>query len=200
MNISVIIKNMLEYFKQEMAPSVDYNGKIYMEEKWKLSMSPNGNGGWFSSMAKSGLMELIHEEEIEWLNVFSVDNVLQKIADPVFVGAVLDSGFPCGGKVIQKADPYERVGVMCREDGKPSIVEYYELTEEMANQKDEAGNRLYEYGVTRKYLFRIKELEQIMKNNKPLQKLEKKIPYMDEKNWTISSRNKPTDICLIRLY
>jgi UDP-N-acetylglucosamine/UDP-N-acetylgalactosamine diphosphorylase len=74
-------KKYVRVFKQEMAPSVDYNGKIYMEEKWKLSMSPNGNGGWFSSMAKSGLMELIHEEEIEWLNVFSVDNVLQKIAD-----------------------------------------------------------------------------------------------------------------------
>jgi UDP-N-acetylglucosamine/UDP-N-acetylgalactosamine diphosphorylase len=77
---------------------------------------------------------------------------------------------------------------MCREDGKPSIVEYYELTEEMANQKDEAGNRLYDYGVTLNYLFRIKELEQIMKNNMPLHIVERKF-LIWMKNWTISSRN-----------
>ena len=28
---------------------------IYLEEKGKLSLSPNGNGGWFKSLVKSGL-------------------------------------------------------------------------------------------------------------------------------------------------
>lgn len=33
-----------------MAAATDYEGKIYLEEKGKLSTSPNGNGGWFISM------------------------------------------------------------------------------------------------------------------------------------------------------
>ena len=85
-------------------------------------MSPNGNGGWFSSLLRAGLMEDIKEKGVEWLNVFAVDNVLQRIADPLFIGAVIESGMQSGSKVVSKADPDERVGVLCLEDGMPSIV------------------------------------------------------------------------------
>lgn len=94
-----------------------------------------------------GFWTLIKELGVEWLNVFSVDNVLQKIADPVFVGAVLKHGCVCGSKVVAKADPYEKVGVLCLEDGRPSIVEYYEMTEEMIHLRDKQGKLLYNYGV-----------------------------------------------------
>ena len=43
-------------------------------------------------MAKAGLLDKIDELGVEWLNVFSVDNVLQKMADPVFVGATIEAG------------------------------------------------------------------------------------------------------------
>ena len=36
-------KDYVFFFVQEMAPSVSYDGKIYMEGKAKLSTSPNGN-------------------------------------------------------------------------------------------------------------------------------------------------------------
>ncbi len=67
-----------------MAAATDYEGKIYLEEKGKLSTSPNGNGGWFISMKNNGMLDIVHNEGIEWLNVFAVDNVLQRIADPCF--------------------------------------------------------------------------------------------------------------------
>ena len=69
-------------FKQEMAPAVDFEGKVLLETKSKISTSPNGNGGWFVSLDRNGLVDKIHEMGIEWLNIFAVDNVLQKIADP----------------------------------------------------------------------------------------------------------------------
>lgn len=168
------------FFIQEMAPSVSYEGKILMEEKYRLSTSPNGNGGWFSSLAKAGLLDKIHELGVEWLNVFSVDNVLQKMADPVFVGATLDAGCVCGSKVVAKADPNEKVGVLCLEDGKPSIVEYYEMTEEMIRDRDDEGRLLYNYGVILNYLFEVETLTKIMSENMPMHIVEKKIPYIDE--------------------
>lgn len=169
------------FFVQEMAPSVSYDGKIYMEGKGKLSTSPNGNGGWFSSLAKAGLLDKIKEFGVEWLNVFAVDNVLQKIADPVFVGATIAAGSVCGAKVVAKADPNERVGVLCLEDGKPSIVEYYEMTDEMVYSRDEDGKLLYNYGVILNYLFDVATLTKIMNENMPTHVVEKKIPYIDEK-------------------
>ena len=151
-----------------------------MEGKAKLSTSPNGNGGWFSSLAKAGLLDKIDELGVEWLNVFSVDNVLQKMADPVFVGATIEAGCVCGSKVVAKADPNEKVGVLCLEDGKPSIVEYYEMTDEMIHSKDENGRLLYNYGVILNYLFNVKTLTKIMNEYMPTHVVEKKIPYMAE--------------------
>ncbi len=170
----------VHFFKQEMAAATDYEGKIYLEEKGRLSTSPNGNGGWFISMKNAGLLDLIHKEGIEWLNVFAVDNVLQRIADPCFVGATIQKNCVVGSKVVRKSAPDEKVGVMCLEDGKPSIVEYYELTEEMMNAKDEKGDPAYNFGVILNYLFRENDLEKMMENNMPLHIVEKKIPYLDE--------------------
>ena len=127
----------------------------------------------------------LKEKNIEWLNVFSVDNVLQRINDPCFVGATILSGCDTGAKVVRKAAPDERVGVLCLEDGKPSIVEYYEMTDEMIHSKKENGDLLYNFGVTLNYLFKVSKLEEIMNNNMPAHVVEKKIPYVDDNGDTI---------------
>ena len=171
----------ITFFMQEMAPATDYNGKIFMEAKHKMATSPNGNGGWFSSMMKWGVVDKIHEAGIEWLNVFAVDNVLQRIADPCFVGATIQTDSDVGSKVVCKNAPDEKIGVICLEDGRPSIVEYYELTEELMNAKDENGAPAYSFGVILNYLFREKALEDIVSKNLPLHIVEKKIPYLNEK-------------------
>lgn len=173
------------FFRQEMAAATDYEGKIYLEEKGKMASSPNGNGGWFSSMIKCGLLETIHSLGLEWLNVFAVDNVLQRIADPCFIGAVVKSGSISGAKVVRKSAPDEKVGVMCLEDGRPSIVEYYELTDELMNTRNEKGEPAYNFGVILNYLFRVDRLEQIMVDM-PLHIVEKKIPYLNEQGETVN--------------
>lgn len=170
----------VHFFRQEMAAATDYSGKIYLEEKGKLSVSPNGNGGWFISLKKSGLLDLVHSEGIEWLNVFAVDNVLQRIADPCFIGATIQKNCVVGSKVVRKSNPDEKVGVMCLEDGRPSIVEYYELTDEMRNAKDENGEYAYYFGVILNYLFKVEDLEKMMASRMSLHIVEKKIPYLDD--------------------
>ena len=169
----------IHFFKQEMAAATDYEGKIYLEEKGKLSTSPNGNGGWFVSLKNAGLLNVIHEKKIEWLNIFAVDNVLQRIADPCFLGAVIEKDCAVGAKVVRKNAPDEKVGVMCLEDGKPSIVEYYELSQEMRDAKDEKGDPVYNFGVILNYLFRVADLEKMAAGSLPLHIVEKKIPCLD---------------------
>ena len=174
-------KDFVKFFKQEMAPSVDFQGKLYMESADSLSLSPNGNGGWFYSMAVTGVLKDVKARGVEWLNIFAVDNVLQRIADPVFVGATIDSGCVSGAKVVRKADPEEKIGVLCLEDGRPSIVEYYEMTEEIINSREADGELSYNFGVILNYLFRVDQLEEIANQKMAVHVVEKKIPYMDEK-------------------
>lgn len=170
----------VHFFMQEMAPATDYEGHVYMESRSKISTSPNGNGGWFTSLQKAGLAEVLHKEGIEWLNIFAVDNVLQRIADPVFIGATLDAKVCVGEKVVRKNAPDEKVGVVCLEDGRPSIVEYYELTEELMNAKDEKGEPAYNFGVILNYLFQVEALEHMFAGELPVHVVEKKIPYINE--------------------
>ena len=173
-------KDKVLFFKQEMAPATDNDGKIFLEEKNRLATSPNGNGGWFSSMVKAGYDKVIKDNGIKFLNVFAVDNVLQRILDPVFIGATVDGKFSSGSKVIKKAAPDEKVGVICLEDGKPSVVEYYELTDDLMNTKDENGEPAYNYGVILNYLFDTGKLLETINNPLPLHVVDKKIPCLDE--------------------
>lgn len=168
------------FFVQEMAAAVDYEGKLLLEEPGRLATSPNGNGGWFSSLKKAGLLEDIHRRGVEWMNIFSVDNVLQRICDPTFIGATILSGKVGGSKVVRKVDAHEKMGVLCLEDGRPSVVEYYEMSKEMAEATDDRGELLYAFGVILNYLFRVDELERIVGKSLPVHVVEKKIPYITE--------------------
>ena len=162
-----------------MAPATDFDGKILLEGKGRLALSPNGNGGCFSSLRRSGLWEEAAARGVEWFNVFAVDNVLQRIADPVFVGATALAGVNCGAKFVRKCDPHERVGVLCLRGGVPDVVEYYELSEEMANARDERGGLVYSFGVILNYLFRREALEEIERNVIPVHVAKKKIPCLN---------------------
>lgn len=174
--------SFVTFFVQNMAPSVDYDGKLYMESEDSLAMSPNGNGGWFLSMISAGLDKDLKKRGVEWINVFAVDNILQRIADPTFVGATIQAGCSCGSKVVRKASPDEKVGVMCKVNGHPSIIEYYEMSEELANLRREDGELVYAFGVILNYLFKLDTLIEIADRNLPLHIVEKKIPYINEKN------------------
>ena len=174
-------EDMICFFRQDMAPVCDFEGKLLMESKERIAVSPNGNAGWYSSMLRAGLGRYIEEEGIEWIDVFAVDNVLQRICDPCFVGACVLSDVSVGAKVVRKAAPDEKVGVICLEDGRPSIVEYYELSREMAETLDENGEPAYNYGVILNYLFKTAELPRVAGEKMPLHVVKKKINCLDEK-------------------
>lgn len=181
--------DMVSFFKQKMAPCCDFDGKLYMEAKDRISTSPNGNAGWYSSMIRAGLDKILADEGVEWIDVFAVDNVLQRICDPCFVGATVLADVSVGAKVVRKAAPDEKVGVICTEDGRPSIVEYYELSQEMMDAKDENGDPAYNYGVILNYLFKTSELSKVTDDKMPLHVVRKKIPYITESGEPV----KPTE-------
>ncbi len=178
--------DMVTFFKQKMAPCCDLDGRLFMEAKDRISTSPNGNAGWYSSMVRDGLDAILRDEGIEWIDVFAVDNVLQRICDPCFVGATVLADVSVGAKVVRKAAPDEKVGVMCTEDGRPSIVEYYELSQEMMDAKDENGDPAYNYGVILNYLFRTSELEKVTDDKMPLHVVKKKIPHITKTGEPVS--------------
>lgn len=178
-------KDNIVIFKQGLLPSFDFNGKIILDEKHRLSMSPDGNGGIYRALAKNGILEDMDKRGVEFIHCHSVDNILVKVADPLFVGYCVEKGADCGAKVVEKASPTEAVGVVCLVDGKFQVVEYSEITSETANRRDEVDGHLVfdaanicNHYFTRLFLHRIaNEFEYELK----LHVAKKKIAYVNEK-------------------
>lgn len=171
-------KDRIHFFKQNVAPTCDYNGKIFLDQKNRVSLAPNGNGGWYSSLINSGLNKVVERENIEWLNVYGVDNVLQRICDPIFIGATVLKRCRCGAKVVRKVCADEKVGVLCMENGKPSIIEYYEMPEKLKNKRKK-GELVYCFGVTLNYLFNVHDLNATLSGKLPYHLAEKAIAHME---------------------
>lgn len=169
--------DMVHFYIQDVAPTCDYNGKVFLDQKHRVSLAPNGNGGWYSSLVNSGLARVLERDNIEWLNVYSVDNVLQRICDPVFIGATVIKGAHSGAKVVKKVCAEEKVGVLCNEDGKPTIVEYFEMPEDLKN-KTKKGELVYRYGVILNYLFNVHDLNLTLSGKLPYHLANKAIPHM----------------------
>lgn len=179
-------KEKVAFFRQDMAPAAGYDGKILLESPGSMALSPNGNGGWFESMERAGILASLKEAGVKWLNVFGVDNVLQRIADPCFIGAVIDRDCESGAKAVRKACRDEKVGALCLEDGHPAIIEYYEMSDELLDAADEKGDPLYNFGVILNYLFRIDALERTLGEDFPVHVVEKKIACIDREGRTLS--------------
>ena len=124
--------NSIYFFKQGTLPCLSAtDGKILMETPTKVSSAPDGNGGVYPALHRSGALKDMERRNIKHVHLFSVDNVLIKPADPIFLGycATRDDGkgADCGNKVVWKTDPIERVGVVAERGGRPCIVEYTEI-------------------------------------------------------------------------
>lgn len=127
-----MIPEDVSFFAQGVLPCLTNEGKIMLETPYKCAMAPDGNGGIYPAMEKCGVLADMSKRGIEHIHTFSVDNALIKPADPGFIGYCINLEADCGNKVLWKSDPHEKVGIIAEKDGKPCVVEYSELSKEMA--------------------------------------------------------------------
>lgn len=173
-------KESVKFFTQGQLPMIDMQGKVILETKGKIKEAADGNGGIFKSMIESGILEDMQQRGVKWLFIGAIDNALLKMVDNLLVGITQDEGMQAASKTVAKANPYERVGVFCKRNGKPSVIEYTELPEEMAIKRDEEGELYFGESHIMCNLFNISVLEQIGKEKLPYHQAIKKSNYIDE--------------------
>ena len=170
------------FFVQDMLPAVDAAGKIILDRKDHVFTSPNGHGGTLLALRKSGALDDMKKRGIEQLFYFQVDNVLVKIADPVFIGYHVQAKAEMSSKVVPKKHAFEKLGVIGVVDGKLSVVEYSDLSEEDALARNPDGSLKYNAGSIAIHMFRRDFLEaETEKGTKlPYHMAHKRIPFVDE--------------------
>lgn len=181
-------KEKVTFFIQGELPMVGLDGKLLVDENGFVKLASDGHGGVFESMDKSGVLDQMKNEGIEWVFVGGVDNVLVKMVDNTLIGLAESKNCLAAGKSLIKANAKEKVGVFCKRDGKPSVIEYSEISDELAELEDENGELVYSESHILCNMFNIKRLEMISKNKLPYHVAKKKANYMNEKGELITAK------------
>lgn len=168
------------FFTQGELPMIDTEGKILIGEDGLIKEAADGHGGVYESLLKTGMTNKMKELGIEWVFIGGVDNCLVKMVDPILMGIAIDKGVTAAGKSVVKANPHEKVGAFCKKNGKPSVVEYTEITDEMAEAKDENGELLYGESHILCNLFSISAIERMGSEPLPYHSAFKKATYIDK--------------------
>ena len=168
------------FFTQGELPMVDTEGKILIGEDGLIKEAADGHGGVYESLVKSGMLDKMKELGVEWVFIGGVDNCLVKMVDPVLMGLAIYKGVTGAGKSVVKANPQEKVGAFCKKNGRPNVIEYTEITPEMAEARDAAGELLYGESHILCNLFNISAIERMGREPLPYHSAFKKATYIDK--------------------
>lgn len=169
-------------FEQGSLPCFGFDGKILLDEKYVISKAPDGNGGIYRALKSQGILNDMDRRGVKYLHAHSVDNILIKVADPVFIGYCVQQNADCAAKVVEKSQPNEAVGVICVVDGKYQVVEYSEISTKTSELRNIDGRLTFNAGNICNHFFSTEFLHKIgnqFENSLKLHVAKKKIPFID---------------------
>ena len=173
-------KDKIKFFMQGELPLLNKEGKVIFDKEKKIKEAADGNGGIYEAIVNSGLLQEMQKEQIEWIFVGNVDNILAELTDTVLLGLTIEQEHKIGVKSVAKTKPEEKVGVFSKVNGKPGVIEYIDFTKEMAEERDENGELRYSEVNIGSYVFNRSVFENLADMKLPYHIAIKKSGYLTE--------------------
>lgn len=173
-------KDNIKFFIQGELPMLLEDGKIILESKGKIKFAADGHGGVFHAIHNSGVYEDMVARDVKYVFMGGIDNCLLNMVDPVFIGICEDKKYKGASRTISKNGPKDRVGPFCIKNGHPAVIEYSEITDEMANLKDENGEFVYGQSHIIENLFTLPFIGSLREEKLPYHSAHKASNYIDE--------------------
>lgn len=171
------------FLVQGTMPAIGFDGKVLLESKASLALSPNGHGGSLLALRTSGALEDMKKRGVEYISYFQVDNPLVHAIDPLFIGLHARRGAQMSAKVLPKRDPFEKLGNVCVVDGKVTVIEYSDMPEELAVACREDGRLRFSAGSIAIHVLSTTFVEALTQSGRldlPLHRADKKVPFVDD--------------------
>lgn len=195
----------VRFFTQGQLPSFDRTtGKLLLAGKGEIAMNPDGHGGSILALHRSGSLDEMRSRGIEHLSYFQVDNPLVRVIDPVFIGlhaAAPDSSAEMSSKMISKAYPLEKIGLLCRVNGRTTVIEYSDLPDDIAHEQLPDGSLRFGAGNPAIHMMSVEFLSRVGEVGEdalPLHRAEKKVPCIDPDTGEPINPDRPNAVKLER--
>ena len=174
----------VKLFPQGMMPSFSPTGDLLLAEPYALATNPDGHGGSLSALAKHGALAELAQRGVTQISYFQVDNPNVRCIDPLFIGLHAGNGAEMSSKMLRKANPQEKVGVFCVDDGKPCVIEYSDLPDELAVLEDDSGTLKFGAGSIAIHMISVAFAQRLTKGKGdrlelPFHRAEKAVAYID---------------------
>lgn len=170
----------VKFFKQGNLPLLSEDGKLVVNSEYRIKYAASGNGTIYEAMLNDGIIDDMKKKRIKWLFIGSVDNALLNMVDPMLLGLTKKRGTEIASKTIVKNSPYEKVGVFCKKNGKPGVIEYSEIPESLIEEVDENGELMYGESHIMCNLYTLDAIEKIANVELPYHSAHKKVDFMQE--------------------
>ena len=140
----------VRFFAQGVMPSFDREtGRILLAAPGELALNPNGHGGSLKALYDGGAIDDMRSRGVEHISYIQVDNPHVKVVDPLLVGlhaTAPDSSGEMSSKMLPKTGPFEKLGNFARVKGRTAVIEYSDLPDALAEQRDERGELRFKAG------------------------------------------------------
>ena len=173
-------KEKVKFFTQNVLPILDFEGNLLIDSSFRVKEASDGNGGVFIALKNSKMIEDMKSHNIKWIYVCGVDNIMANMTDEILLGLAIKNNVPSASKSVKKAYPEEKVGIFCKKNGKPAIIEYIDMDKKMIYAEDEDGELLYGESNIVGHLFNIETLEKMADYKFDYHYAIKKNSYLDE--------------------
>lgn len=175
-------------FTQGTLPCLSQEGHLLLASPSMLADSPDGNGGLYSALERHSILEDMKSRGVKHIFLYCVDNVLVKVADPLFLGFCIKNEAEAGNKIVERREG-ESVGVTGLLGGhKPTVLEYSESGN--TSSVPDANICIHYFSID--FLLRAVDREYEL----PLHIANKKVPHWDPKTGLFVKPTTPNAIKL----
>ncbi|MCQ2378733.1 MAG: UTP--glucose-1-phosphate uridylyltransferase [Victivallaceae bacterium] len=177
------------FFTQGTMPAIGYDGKLLMNSKKSLALSPDGHGGTLLALRKSGALDAMKRDGVDVISYFQVDNPLVPVIDPKFIGLHALTSSQMSAVMLAKTNAMEKLGNFCVSGGRLQIIEYSDLPKTLAEKTLPDGSLAFIPGSPAIHVIDRAFVEELTAGGKlqlPWHRADKKIPFLDAEGNLVS--------------
>ncbi len=137
-----ICRTEVVLFKQDSIPVLDTDANLTLFTKHSIHKLPDGNGGLYKALVNNQVLSEMSARGVRYVHTYGVENILVKVADPLFTGYCVRNSIRCCAKVVRKSMWNEPVNRLCFIEDRLRILDYSLLNKQSTQVLlDCEGNR-----------------------------------------------------------